>query len=215
VLGVLLYLYSTQGEIHLYQAEWTAATELFQRGLSLAEELNHLERQAGYRAGLACAARGQNDLNRAVALLEEGLALIAGQGYWHLRARIQIWLAEILLQGERVSEAGSTLEAALTTAQEHGRALLSIQAKRVQAQLLAAQGDWSSANALFAEVLHQAKDLGLNLEAARTQATWGEAALRHAPTPDQGYPLLTEARAVFAVLNARADLAVIAHSLAA
>ena len=97
MLGVLLYLYSTQGEIHLYQAEWTAATEMFQRGLSLAEELNHLERQAGYRAGLALAARGQNDLDRAIALLEEGLALIAGQGYWHLRARLQIWLAEILL----------------------------------------------------------------------------------------------------------------------
>ncbi len=26
MLGVLLYLYSTQGEIQLYQAEWTAAT---------------------------------------------------------------------------------------------------------------------------------------------------------------------------------------------
>lgn len=214
MLGVLLYLYSTQGEIHLYQAEWTEATELFQRGLSLAEELNHLERQAGYRAGLACAARGQNDLNQATALLEESLALIAGQGYWHLRARIQIWLAEILLQCERVSEAGLYLEAALVTARQHGRALLSIQAERLQAQLLAAQGDLSSANALFAEVLHQAKDLDLDLEAARTQAAWGEAALRYAPTPDQGYPLLTEARAVFAAHDARADLDVIAHSLA-
>ena len=84
MLGVLLYLYSTQGEIDLYQAEWLAATEMFQRGLSLAEELNHVERQAGYRAGLALVARSQNDLDRAIMLLEEGLALIAGQGYWLL-----------------------------------------------------------------------------------------------------------------------------------
>ncbi len=206
MLGVLLYLYSTQGEIHVYQAEWTAATEMFQRGLSLAEELNHLERQAGYRAGLALAARGQNDLDRAIALLEEGLTLISSQGYWHLRARLQIWLAEILLQCERAAEAEPHLAAALTTAREHGRALLLIQAERLQARLLAANGDWLNANALFAEVLHRTEGPDLAIEAARTQAAWGEAALRYSPTPDQGYPLLAEARMIFAAHDARADL---------
>jgi DNA-binding SARP family transcriptional activator len=214
MLGVLLYLYSTQGEIHLYQAEWLAATEMFQRGLSLAEELNHVERQAGYRAGLALAARSQNELERAITLLEEGLALIAGQGYWHLRARLQIWLAEILLQCERAPEAWSYLESALTIAREHGRALLLIQAERLRAQLLAAKGDWLSADALFAEVLHRTEDLGLAMEAVRTRAAWGEAALRYSPTPDQGYPLLANARAVFAAHNARADLEALPHSLA-
>jgi tetratricopeptide (TPR) repeat protein len=198
----------------LYQAEWLAATEMFQRGLSLAEELNHVERQAGYRAGLALAARSQNELERAITLLEEGLALIAGQGYWHLRARLQIWLAEILLQCERAPEAWSYLESALTIAREHGRALLLIQAERLRAQLLAAKGDWLSADALFAEVLHRTEDLGLAMEAARTRAAWGEAALRYSPTPDQGYPLLANARAVFAAHNARADLEALPHSLA-
>jgi tetratricopeptide (TPR) repeat protein len=214
MLGVLLYLYSTQGEIHLYQAEWLAATEMFQRGLSLAEELNHVERQAGYRAGLALAARSQNDLDRAITLLEEGLALIAGQGYWHLRARLQIWLAESLLQCERALEAWPYLESAVATAREHGRALLLIQADRLRAQLLAVKGDWPSADALFAEVLQRTKDLGLEIETARTQAAWGEAALRYSPTPDQGHPLLAEAREVFATHDARADLEALPHSLA-
>src|SRR6266568_32845 len=60
--GALLHLYSTQGEIHLYLGEWAAASEAFQHGLTLAEELGNLERQAGYRAGLALVARGQNNL---------------------------------------------------------------------------------------------------------------------------------------------------------
>ncbi len=214
MLGVLVYLYSTQGEILLYQANWLAAAEMFQRGLSLAEELNHVERQAGYRAGLALAARGQNDLNLAMTLLEEGLALIAGQGYWHLRARLQIWLAGVLLQGARVSEAWPYLESALITAREHGRALLLFQAERLKAQLLAANNDWLGADALFAEVLHRTEDLGLAIETARTQAAWGEAALRYSPIPDQWYPLLAEARTIFVALGARADLEALPRTLA-
>ncbi|HTP09580.1 MAG TPA: AAA family ATPase [Anaerolineae bacterium] len=215
MLGVLLYLYSTQGEIQLYHAEWTAATELFQRGLALAEELNHLERQAGYRAGLALAARGQHDIDRALDLLEEALTLISGQGYWHLRARLQIWLAEILLQCERVSEVWPHLESALTIAREHGRVLLLIQAERAHAQLLAATDNWPNAAALFAEVCRQTEDLHLALEVARTQAAWGEALLRYSSTPDRGYVLLGEARAVFTAHDARADLEVLSHSFTA
>ena len=213
MLGVLLYLYSTQGEIHLYQAEWAAATEMFQRGLSLAEELNHLERQAGYRAGLALAACGLNDLDRAVALFEEGLALIAGQGYWHLRARIQIWLAETLLAREQIMAAQPHLEAASATARQHGRILLLIQAERVRARLFAANGDWPGANALFAEIARQTQELDLVIELARTQAAWGEAMLRYSPVPDQADPLLAEARSTFAAYHARADLESLPHSL--
>ncbi len=177
--------------------------------------MNHLERQAGYRAGLALAARGQHDLDRALALLEEALTLISGQGYWHLRARLQIWLAESLLECERITEVWPHLESALTIAREHGRVLLLIQAERMHAGLLAATGDWPNANALFAEVLHRSEDLGLALEAARTQAAWGAAALRHSSTLDRGYALLREARAVFAAHDARADLEALPHSLVA
>jgi DNA-binding SARP family transcriptional activator/tetratricopeptide (TPR) repeat protein len=206
MLAVLLHLFSTQGEISLYLGEWAAAAESFQRGLALAEELGHLERQAGYRAGLALAARGQHDARGAAALLEEALALIADQGYWHLQTRILIWLAETrLMQGEFVA-AWPHLEAALATARAHGRALLLVQCERLRARWLAGSGDWPAANALFAETSRRAADLNIPLEIARTQAAWGEAALRHSPAPDQGRALLAEAHAVFEAHDARADL---------
>jgi hypothetical protein len=130
-----------------------------------------------------------------------------------LCARLQIWLAEILLECERITEVWPHLESALTIAHEQGRVLLLIQAERTRARLLAATDDWPNANALFVEVLHRSEDLGLALEAARTQAVWGEAALRYSPAPDRGYALLREARAVFAALDARADLEALPHSL--
>ena len=56
--AALLHLCSTEGEIALYLADWSAADDAFQSGLVLAEELGSLERQAGYRAGLALVALG-------------------------------------------------------------------------------------------------------------------------------------------------------------
>jgi len=209
MLGVLLFLYSTQGEIHLYLGEWAAATESFQRGFALAEELGNLERQAGYRAGLALAARGQGQFESATTLLDEALALITGQGYWHLQTRILLWLAETLLMQGRVAEAGPHLDAALGTARTHGRALLLTQGERLRARLLAESGDWHAANALFAETLERTSALGLPLEVARTQAAWGEAAHRHSPAPEDGRIFLAQARATLAAHDARAELAML------
>ncbi len=212
MLGVLSFLYSTQGEIHLYLGEWAAATESFQRGFALAEELGNLERQAGYRAGLALAARGQGQFENATARLEEALALITGQGYWHLQTRILLWLAETLLMRGRIVEAGPHLDMALATARTHGRALLLTQGERLRARLLAQRGDWPAANALFAETLERATSLGLPLEVARTQAAWGEAALRHSPTPEDGRALLAQARAMLTAHDARAELAALSDA---
>lgn len=175
LLGAFLHLSSTQGEIHLYLGEWAAAAESFQRGLTLAEELANLERQAGYRAGLALAARGQQDLARAIQLLEEGLILIDDRGYLHLRTRLLIWLAETLLADGQVEAAQAHLQAALSMAEAHGRALLRLQAGRLRASLLAATGDWPAAEACFAEVMAQATELDLPPEIARTQAAWDAA----------------------------------------
>ena len=207
LLGALLHLASTQGEIHLYLAEWDAAGQTFHRGLALAEELGNPERQAGYRAGLALAARGQGDLSRAVALLEEALLLISGRGYWHLRARLLLWLAETLLLAERAAEAWPLLNAALETARQHGRVLLHLQAERLRAYLLAAGSDWFAAEAGFRQAMAQAVTLDLPLEIARTQAAWGQAMLRFAPAPFQGRSLLVAARQVFAEHQAAAELA--------
>jgi DNA-binding SARP family transcriptional activator len=135
MFGALLHLASTRGEILLYREEWAEAWTTFQNGLMLAEELGNLERQAGFRAGLALAARGQGRIEDAISLLEEALLLISERGYWHLRTRLQLWLAETLMPGGRRSEAEVYLKAALKTAREHGRAQLLVQGERLSASL--------------------------------------------------------------------------------
>lgn len=206
LLGALLYLLSTQGEIALYQGEWTAATEVFQRGLLLAEELGSVERQAGCRGGLALTARGQGNLDEATTLLEEALALINERGYWHLQVRILLWLAETLLLRGRLADLEPYLERALLLSRSQGRMLLLIQSERVYARLLAAHHDWPAADAIFAGVMQRSADLGLPLERARTQAAWGEAMLRAERSADLGRALIAEASEIFMAHHARAEL---------
>jgi DNA-binding SARP family transcriptional activator/predicted ATPase len=209
LFGAFMHLSSTQGELHLYLSEWQAAREAFQISLALAEELHSLERQAGNRAGLALAARGQGDLEEALRLLEEALHLISERGYWHLRTRIQLWSTEtILLSGqvERLENAEIHLKAALETAQSHHRKLLLLQGERLHASLLAMRGDWPAAQALFAQALERAASLQLALEVARTKAAWGQSLVRYALPPHEGHRLLAEARQVFAAHGAQAEL---------
>lgn len=137
LLAALLHLYSTKGEIDLYLHKWKEAEESFQSGLALAEELGSLERQAGYRGGLALVARGRKDLDTARHLLEEALALIADQGYWHLRTRLQLWLAETLFEQSHYTEAGKILDEAMQVACSQQRTLLVEQGERLRTQLLA------------------------------------------------------------------------------
>ena len=206
LLGAFLHLLSTQGELSLYQGEWAAATEAFQQGVQLAEEVGHLERQAGYRAGLALAAQGQQQLERAAALLNEALSLISGQGYEHLRARILLWLAETLLLQGRDHEAEAHLAEGLELARAQGRALLLLQAERLHASLLAGRHEWPAANTLFAAALERAAQLRLPLEQARIQAAWGRLLLRSGASAHQGRLLLDEARRLFAAHDARSEL---------
>jgi DNA-binding SARP family transcriptional activator/predicted ATPase len=203
LLGALLHLASTQGEVHLYLAEWEEARQSFRRGLALAEELGNPERQAGYRGGLALAARGEGDLVQAIALLEEALLLMDGRGYWHLRARLLLWLAETFLQDGHLEAAQSHLDQALETAEINGRVLLHLQAQRLQASLLAARGKSEAAAASFAQTLAQALSLDLPLEIGRIQAAWGRS-LPHSP---QSRHLLAQARQIFTSRQAHADLA--------
>jgi tetratricopeptide (TPR) repeat protein len=137
LLAALLHLYSTKGEIYLYLEEWQEADESFRRGLTLAEELGSLERQAGYRGGLALAARGRKDFDLAKRLLEEALTLIVDQGYWHLRTRLQLWLAETLFDQADYGEAAQLLEEAMQVARSQGRVLLVEQGERLHTQLVA------------------------------------------------------------------------------
>ncbi len=169
LVGALLHLYSTQGEIHLYLSEWEKASLAFRRGLALAEELGNLERQAGYRAGLALAMRGQGNYAEAVRLLEAARGLIVAEGYWHLYTRVLLYLAETFGQQHRLEEAWPLLEEAASIANSQGRVLLRLQAECLRGELLSAFGRTTEAEALFADLLIQATELGLPLEVARIQ----------------------------------------------
>jgi hypothetical protein len=85
---------------------------------------------------LALAARGKKDLDAARQLLEEALALIAEQGYWHLRTRLQLWLAETLVEQNRYEEGGKLLAEAMDIARAQQRMLLVEQGERLQTKLL-------------------------------------------------------------------------------
>jgi DNA-binding SARP family transcriptional activator len=162
LVGALLHLYSTQGEIYLYKAEWERALQCFQRGLALASDLGNLERQAGYWANLALVARGQGDFTRALRLLQDARELIAGQGYWHLHTRILLWLAETWWLAESIDQAWPVLAEALLTARSQGRTLLVMQGERLRAELLAASGQKLLAEDVLDRVAEQASALNLS-----------------------------------------------------
>jgi DNA-binding SARP family transcriptional activator/predicted ATPase len=213
--AALLHLCSTEGEIALYAGEWSAAEDAFQSGLALAEELGSLERQAGYRAGLALVALGMGQEARATRLFEDALALLEDHGYWHLQARIHLWLAEALLVSERRIEARTALDAALDIARAHHRDLLLLQGQRLHARLLAADGNWDEAAGLFAQLLKRAQRYSL-LEGAHTQVAWGACAMRYGPPEDRasGRALLVETRSQLVRSGALADVATIDRALA-
>src|SRR5207244_3406281 len=94
----------------------------------------------------------KHNVKRGISLFEEALSLISEKGYWHLRTRLQLWLAETFLRIGRLSEAEPHLDVALATTQKQGRVLLLMRGERLYARLLAARGDWSSAHALFIKI---------------------------------------------------------------
>nr|BBH95751.1 transcriptional activator [Thermogemmatispora argillosa] len=209
LLGALLHLSSTQGELHLYLGEWQAAKEVFSQGLDLAEDLGNLERQAGYRAGLALCARSEGRLEEATALLEEALALIDDHGYHHLRTRLQLWLAEIWLLRSQPSTAVPYLEVALATAREQQRRLLAIRAAALWAWYLAESGLWEEAEQRFGELEKEAEALELALERARIQVLRVRAAWRAGSIAqrEQAAGILREAQRVLEQYQARGELA--------
>ncbi|WP_052888772.1 ATP-binding protein [Thermogemmatispora carboxidivorans] len=209
LLGALLHLSSTQGELHLYVGEWRAATEVLSQGLALAEELGNLERQAGYRGGLALCARSQGRLEEATALLKDALALIDDYGYHHLRTRLQLWLAEVWLLRAQPAEAAPYLKAALATAQRQQRRLLAMRAATLWAWYRAACGAWEEAERHFREAARQAEDLALPLELARIQVLQAQAALQEKSPAlrARALLLLREAQSTLERYQARGDLA--------
>ncbi len=178
LFGALMHLSSTRGEIHLYLGEWQSAAAAFQHSLALARELANLERQAGNLAGLALAERGQGHLDAALRGFAEALSLLTERGSWHLKTRLQLWLAETHLQRGALHEAEDYLTLALATARAHRRTLLLLQAERLYAQLCATRDNMPEAERCFSQALQSAESLHLPLEVARIRLAWSQTNLR-------------------------------------
>jgi tetratricopeptide (TPR) repeat protein len=132
-LGMLTFLYSTQGEIALAAGDLETADERFAAGLALAERFAVPERIAGLTAnlGLTALRRGEKDL--AIYNLSQALGQADALGAAHLGAQIRLWLAPLLPPvpaRRRLAEARAFAEAT-------GRARLLDEVARVEAEILA------------------------------------------------------------------------------
>jgi hypothetical protein len=208
--GALLHLFSTESEIHLYTGDWAAAGAACHHGLALASEFANIERQAGYQAGLALVAASSGLIHEAIEQIEGALESIRGHGFWHLRTRLLLWLAELMLHTDRAAM-GIYLNTALTLARSQRRRLLLLQGERLQALLLAANGAIAAAQARLVEQLDEAAELGLSLEVARTRAALARVTLSHAPRSESGRALLVEGLRGLAAHSAHAEYDALSH----
>ncbi|HMQ33756.1 MAG TPA: hypothetical protein PKD53_23690 [Chloroflexaceae bacterium] len=202
--AALLYLFSTESEIHLYTGGWAEAEAASLHGLALAERCGNTERQAGYRASLALVAAGRGLHQAAREQLELALGMIAGGTYWHLRTRLLLWLGELSL--DLPSGAGAYLETAIALARAQRRRLIQLQAERLQALTLAGR-DAAAAQAWLVEQLDHAAALDLSLEVARSRAALARVTLQHAPRSASGRALLERALSELVAHGAEAEAA--------
>ena len=114
-LGMMTYLYSTEGEIALGQGNLATAKQRFKEGLGLAERLNMPERVAGLTANLGLVAQARGETSLALYRFSAAMAQADAIGTRHLAAQIRLWLAPLLPPAEgraRLAEVRAFAESA-------------------------------------------------------------------------------------------------------
>jgi tetratricopeptide (TPR) repeat protein len=131
------WLFSTRGEIALAERQWEAAENWFERGLAEAERFDNPEMSATYRANLGLVSRGRGRLPEARRRLEAARQSAPDNV---LRARINLWLAEVALDLGDQAGALSALERAEVRLTGGGHTALQEWAERVRAAVTAGPG---------------------------------------------------------------------------
>ena len=133
----LQYLLSTRGEVALAEGDWDGAERWFHDGIAEAERQGNALQIANCQANLGLAARGRDDLDGALLLLEAARDAVARLPVAPLHTRIDLWLAELYQRrGERAAA-----DAALIRAEERLRGgdarLLQEWARRLRSEVQA------------------------------------------------------------------------------
>ncbi len=134
---VLQNLYSTRSEIALAEHEWSQAEEWSNRALAEAAKNHNLRETAGDHANLARAAWGRGDLDSALVLLEGARTEAATLADRHLRIKIDLWLAELLLERGECAAADEALARADKLLEGGGRRQLAEWADRLRNRIAA------------------------------------------------------------------------------
>jgi tetratricopeptide (TPR) repeat protein len=129
-LGLLTFLYSTQGEIAMAAGDLDAAEERFNAGLELAQRFAVPERIAGLTANLGMLALRRGDKELAIHNLSQALGQADSLGAQHLAAQLRLWLAPLLPP----EPARRRLEEARAFAESTGRRRLLEEVERVEGE---------------------------------------------------------------------------------
>ncbi len=121
-------------------------------------------------------------------------------------------LAQALVALGRLDEAATTLEQFELLVVASGRRSASASVARVKGQLAAARGDWSGAEALFANAVRISEELAMPLASGLAHMAWGTGALRAGRRKTAGRELAT-ARHIFEGVGAKAYAALADQSL--
>ena len=200
------YLYTTMADVHLYQGDWQAAREAVTQAASLAERTGRRDLEALVHTDYGLAAAGEGNLDQALKWLERALSLARNHAPT-LVARRHHYLAQThLARGE------------LDAAQEHvSQGLKRARARREQrqigvllrdqARIHGARQEWDLAWRSFEESLSILRQLGDEVEAARSLCHYGAAHSMRGQSGDRerGRLLVRQALARFEEMGARAD----------
>jgi tetratricopeptide (TPR) repeat protein len=129
-LGMMTYLYSTEGEIALGRGDLDTAEQRFKDGLTLSERLNMPERVAGLTANLGLVAQARGESALALYRFSAAMAQADAIGTRHLASQIRLWLAPLLPP----AEGRARLAEVRAFAESEGRARLLQQAAALEQQ---------------------------------------------------------------------------------
>jgi len=207
------WAYHYLAEIASLRGKWgQAAALLDQAEATMIHQSTHFQEIVLLRArGQLAAHRG--DLATARPLLETALEM-SRCFYPRYVPELELELAALSLdEGDDVA-ARQWLKQALEQAEQRGMAYDLAVADRLQGQLAARSGDWSTAEAAFAESLRRCEELEQVVEAARTRLAWGRVLLARGKAA-HGREILQAALVIFDEVGAAPEVEQVHRALAA